>query len=74
MVDLLTRDHLRMDRLLSRALQQANAGDLAGAEWVLRVVAGALRRRIRVENEVIVPLLDLPRHPGGQDPASIMLR
>jgi uncharacterized protein (DUF2249 family) len=73
LVDLLMRDHLRMDRVFADALHKANAGDLAGAEAGFRVFMEGLRRHVRVENELIVPLLDLPRDPSGQDPTSVML-
>ncbi|WP_422126548.1 hemerythrin domain-containing protein [Thioalkalivibrio sulfidiphilus] len=74
LVDLLTRDHLRIDRLFASALHKVNAEDLSGAEPDFRAYVTGLRRHIQVENELIVPLLDLPRHPSGQDPTSVMLR
>lgn len=74
LVDLLTRDHLRIDRLFASALHKVNAGDLAGAEPDFRAYVSGLRRHLQIENELIVPLLDLPRHPSGQDPTSVMLR
>ncbi|MFN2348558.1 MAG: hemerythrin domain-containing protein [Thioalkalivibrio sp.] len=74
LVDLLTRDHLRIDRLFASALHKVNAEDLAGAEPDFRAYATGLRRHLQIENELIVPLLDLPRHPSGQDPTSVMLR
>jgi uncharacterized protein (DUF2249 family) len=74
LVDLLERDHLRIDRLFASALHKVNAGDVEGAEPDFRAYGEGLRRHVHVENELIVPLLDLPRSPGGQDPTSIMLR
>ncbi|WP_024326124.1 hemerythrin domain-containing protein [Thioalkalivibrio sp. AKL19] len=74
LVDLLERDHLRIDRLFASALHKVNAGDLEGAAPDFRAYVDGLRRHVEVENELIVPLLDLPRNPNGQDPTSIMLR
>ena len=74
LIDLLERDHLRIDRLFASALHKVNAGDLEGAAPDFRAYVEGLRRHVHVENELIVPLLDLPRSPGGQDPTSIMLR
>ncbi len=74
LVDLLTRDHLRIDRLFASALHRVNAGDLEGAAPDFHAYVEGLRHHIQVENELIVPLLDLPRRPDGQDPTSVMLR
>ncbi|WP_018950392.1 hemerythrin domain-containing protein [Thioalkalivibrio sp. ALMg11] len=74
LVDLLERDHLRIDRLFASALHKVNAGDLEGAAPDFHAYVDGLRRHVEVENELIVPLLDLPRSPNGQDPTSIMLR
>ncbi|WP_019571728.1 hemerythrin domain-containing protein [Thioalkalivibrio sp. ALMg3] len=74
LVDLLERDHLRIDRLFASALHKVNAGDLEGAAPEFHAYVDGLRRHVEVENELIVPLLDLPRSPNGQDPTSIMLR
>lgn len=74
LVDLLQRDHLRIDRLFASALHKVNANDLEGAAPDFHAYVAGLRRHIEVENELIVPLLDLPRSPTGQDPTSIMLR
>ncbi|WP_028491119.1 hemerythrin domain-containing protein [Thioalkalivibrio sp. ALE19] len=74
LVDLLTRDHLRIDRLFASALHRVNAGDAEGAAPAFHAYVAGLRRHVHVENELIVPLLDLPRHPRGDDPTSIMLR
>ena len=74
LIDLLTRDHLRIDHLFADALHRVNAGDAEGAEPSFRQYAEALRHHVEVENEVIVPRLDLPRSPRGDDPTSVMLR
>ncbi len=73
LVDLLTRDHLRIDKLFAQALHLVNAGKVAQAKPIFHQYAEALRHHLEVENEVIVPRLDLPRSPQGDDPTSIML-
>lgn len=74
LIDLLTRDHLRIDRLLAEALHSANRGDAEAALAPFRQFAACLRRHLEAENEILAPRFDLPRSPRGDDPTSIMLR
>ncbi|WP_018649333.1 MULTISPECIES: hemerythrin domain-containing protein [unclassified Thioalkalivibrio] len=74
LVDLLQRDHLRIDRLFASALHKVNAGDLEGAAPDFRAYVEGLRRHVHVENELIVPTLEVARGVGSQDPVTIMLR
>jgi uncharacterized protein (DUF2249 family) len=73
LVDLLTRDHLRIDKLFAKALHLTNANNVEEAIPYFRQYAEALRRHLGVEDELLVPRFDLPRRPGGDDPTSIML-
>lgn len=73
LVDLLTRDHVRVDHLFATALHRSNAGDMDAALPSFRVFAACLRRHVETENEIVVPALSLPRSPRGDDPTSIML-
>jgi len=73
-VDLLTRDHRRVDELLARALRRINAADVAGARPLLAEFAAGLRRHIRVENELLAPMLPQPAGPDGTSHVAIMLR
>lgn len=74
LVDLLTRDHVRVDRLFATALHRCNAGDMAVALPSFKAYATCLRYHVESENEVVVPVLSLERSPSGNDPTSIMLR
>lgn len=74
LIDLLTRDHLRIDHLFAEALHRVNADDAQGAEPYFRDYAQALRRHLSIENDLLAPRLELPRSPRGDDPVSIMLR
>jgi uncharacterized protein (DUF2249 family) len=74
LVDLLTRDHERIDRLFATALHHTNAGDMAAALPVFAEYAQRLRNHVEAENEIVVPVIELPRSPRGDDPTSIMLR
>jgi hemerythrin superfamily protein len=56
-LDLLRRDHKRLDTLLGQALRQLNAGDLAGAAPRLRTFARGLRRHLHAEDEILVHAL-----------------
>jgi hemerythrin-like domain-containing protein len=73
-VDVLVRDHKRLDDLFARALHLANAGDVAGAAPLLRAFAEGLRRHIDVENNILTTSFQAPRDPFGSDPTSTMLR
>ncbi|MHB1241384.1 MAG: hemerythrin domain-containing protein [Gammaproteobacteria bacterium] len=74
LTDLLTRDHARLDRLLACVLRLANRNQLAEAEPAVGELSRALRRHIRVENEILAPVFSAPRNLLGNDPTSIMLR
>ncbi len=54
-LDLLRRDHQRLDTLLGQALRRLNAGDLAGAAPRLREFARGLRRHLHAEDEILCP-------------------
>jgi uncharacterized protein (DUF2249 family) len=56
-LDLLRRDHHRLDTLLGQALRRLNAGDLAGAAPGLRAFARGLRRHLHAEDEILVHAL-----------------
>ena len=61
-IDVLTRDHRRLDELLGRVLRRLNAGDAADARTMLEEFAAGLRRHIEAENHIVAPAL-------GPDPA-----
>lgn len=73
-VDLLTRDHRRLDELLATALRRVNAGDLAGAGPLLETFAEGIRRHAETENEILAPALPHPAGPDGAGHVEIMLR
>lgn len=56
-IDILVRDHRRLDALLGRALRRLNAADPAAARPMLEEFAAGLRRHAAAENELIAPAL-----------------
>lgn len=69
-LDLMQRDHHRLDALLGRALRQLNGGDLAAAEPLLTTFARGLRRHLHAEDQILLHAL-----AAGAVPAlEIMLR
>ena len=74
LMDLLQRDHERVDRLFGSILARVNAGDLAGVAPDMEALSLALRRHIRTENELLAPAFVAPRDPFGSDPTSTMFR
>jgi uncharacterized protein (DUF2249 family)/hemerythrin-like domain-containing protein len=73
-IDLLARDHRRLDELLAVALRRVNAGDLGGAEPLVAEFARGIRRHIQVENERLAPQLPAVVSPDGTDHVAIMRR
>ncbi len=74
LMDLLSRDHERLDRLFAEAITQVGARQVDTAVPVLREFLVGLRRHIHLENEFLAPRFPLPRDPHGSDPTSTMLR
>lgn len=74
LMDVLQRDHERVDRLFASALGHVNGGELAAAAAELEEFGRGLRRHLHVENELLAPAFSGPRDPFGNDPTSIMLR
>lgn len=72
-LDLLARDHKRLDGLFTAALRRLNRDDAAGAGPVLREFSAALRRHMAVEDQLLASRFPLPA-AGREDPLSIMLR
>lgn len=73
-IDLLVRDHRRLDELLAVALRRVNAQDLAGARPLVAAFAAGLAAHLRVENELLAPRLPARAAAGEEDPAAVMLR
>lgn len=71
-IELLARDHLCLDGLLVRALQQLNRGEAAAAAPLLREFAAALRRHMQAEDRLLAPELALAAAPAA--PLEAMLR
>lgn len=74
LIDLLTRDHLRLDKLFAQALHLVNAGQVEAAAAPFKEYAAGLRAHLGAENDILAPAFKLPRDPMGGDPTSIMLR
>jgi hypothetical protein len=69
-LEVLTRDHRRLDELLGRLLRRLNAGDAASAKPMLRDFAAGLRRHIEAENRIVAP--ELGPEPAVE-PLEVML-
>jgi Hemerythrin HHE cation binding domain len=70
-IDLLVRDHRRLDELLAVALRRVNANDLADARPLVAEFAAGIGRHLRAENDLLAPRL-----PTGEgcEHVDIMLR
>jgi len=73
-IDLLVRDHRRLDELLAVALRRVNANDLSGARPLLAGFASGIARHLRAENALLAPHLPAAVAADGADHVGIMLR
>ena len=73
-IDVLMRDHRRLDETLALALRKVNGGDVPGARALFEPFAAGLRRHVRIENEILAPLLPRPIAADGAGHVDIMLR
>ena len=73
-IDLLTRDHKRLDDLFARALHLVNAGNVADAAPLMKEFSVGLKRHMDVENNILTLSFAAPRDQFGADPTSTMLR
>lgn len=71
-LDLLSRDHKRLDALLAQGMRLVDQADAAAAAPLLREFAGALARHVGAEDEVLMPLFGMPAAEDA--PAAIMRR
>lgn len=74
LLDLLAREHKRLDQLMARLLQRVNGPDRVELAPVYTEFAALLRRHISFENKELAPLCAAgePRTPDA--PTAIMLR
>jgi hemerythrin-like domain-containing protein len=73
-IDLLTRDHQRLDELLAVALRRVNVGDMEEARRLFSAFAAGLRRHLEAEDALLARQLPQPTDPGGASHVEIMLR
>ena len=73
-IDLLVRDHRRLDELLAVALRRVNANDLTGARPLVAEFAAGIARHLRAENELLAPRLPAVAAANGAEHVGIMLR
>ncbi len=69
-LDRLSRDHQRLDRLFGLALQQINEGNITASFPYIHEFSILLQRHINVENNVLAPAFHIP----NPEPVEIMLR
>lgn len=72
-IDLLVRDHRRLDDLLAVALRRVNAQDLVGARPLVAQFAAGIARHVQAENERVAPRLPPVADADGADHVGTML-
>ncbi len=73
LLDILSRDHVRLDKLLVRATERLRQDGRAAVPAV-REFMQSLRRHIRVENDVIAPLMPSGLDADSESPVTTMRR
>jgi uncharacterized protein (DUF2249 family) len=73
-IDLLTRDHRRLDERLAIALRRVNAGDMAEARRLIADFATGLARHLDAEDVMLAERLPEPAGADGESHVAIMLR
>lgn len=69
-LDRLSRDHQRLDRLFGLTLQQINEGNITASFPYIHEFSIRLQRHINVENNMLAPAFHIP----NPEPVEIMLR
>ena len=70
LMDILSRDHQRLDKLFGLALQRVNADKVSEAAPLVMEFAAGLKRHIQIENDILAPSFRIP----DAEPVAIMLR
>jgi len=73
-IDLLTRDHRRLDERLAVALRRVNAGDMVEARRLIVDFAAGLARHLEAEDAMLAERLPQPAGADGERHGAIMLR
>lgn len=74
LMELLSWDHERIDRLFASALHKVNRNEVASAATDLVDFGLSLRRHVYAENLILAPAFHVERDPAGNDPTSVMIR
>ena len=73
-IDLLIRDHRRLDELLAVALRRVNAGDMTQAKRLFSEFVAGLGHHLEAEDALLAKRLPQPADAGGESHVEIMLR
>jgi hemerythrin-like domain-containing protein len=73
-IDLLTRDHRRLDERLAIALRRVNAGDMVEARRLIADFAAGMARHLDAEDVMLAERLPQPAGADGASHVAIMLR
>lgn len=73
-LDMLQRDHKRLDAMFSRVIHLTDNGQLAMAHALMRAFSDGLRKHLRVEHELLAPAIRTPPNAQGFDPSAAMVQ
>ena len=73
-LDLLKRDHKRLDELFGHVIHATDLSDMAAAARYVSEFSEGMRRHLQVEKNLLAHAITAPRDPQGNDPTSAMLQ
>ena len=73
-LDLLKRDHKRLDELFSHVIHATDLSDMTAATRYVGEFSKGMRLHLEVEKNLLAQAITAPRDPHGNDPTSAMLQ
>ncbi|GCB02118.1 hemerythrin HHE cation binding domain protein [Sulfuriferula multivorans] len=73
-LDMLKRDHKRLDAMFSQVIHLTDNGQLEMAHGLMRAFTEGLRKHLRVEHDLLARAIRTPPNSQGFDPSAAMVQ
>lgn len=73
-LDMLKRDHKRLDAMFSQVIHLTDNGQLGMAHGLMRAFTEGLRKHLRVEHDLLARAIHTPPNAQGFDPSAAMMQ
>ncbi|WP_413436571.1 hemerythrin domain-containing protein [Sulfuriferula sp. GW1] len=73
-LDMLKRDHKRLDAMFSQVIHLTDNGQLEMAHGLMRAFTEGLRKHLRVEHDLLARAIRTPPNAQGFDPSAAMMQ